>query len=67
MKSYFLKHEGKGNNRILDNLFNAFIASLLCREGKQRIAAKAEAFKCSKVNKITAFPNKWHNITMHLI
>ena len=42
--------------------FNAFIASFLCREGKQVIKSKAGAINCCKENKITAPPNEWHNI-----
>ena len=42
--------------------FNAFIASLLCRKGKQGIKCKAGAIKCLKEIKITAPHNEWRNI-----
>ena len=46
------------------NWYNAFIASLLCREGKQGIKSKAGAIKCCKEIKITAHSNAWHNIPL---
>ena len=46
--------------------FNAFIASLLCREGKQGVKSKAGAIKCCKEIKITAPPNEWRNVSFDL-
>ena len=42
--------------------YNAFIASLLCLQGKQGFKSKAGAIKCCKENKITAPSNEWSNI-----
>ena len=47
--------------------FNAFIASLLCQEGKQGIKSKAGAIKCWKEIKIAAPPNEWRNIPFIVI
>ena len=41
-----------------------FIASLLCREGKQGIKSKAGAKKSCKEIKISAPPNAWLNIQL---
>ena len=62
-------HQYRGSNFVLfatlhSSLLgcNAFIASLLCRKGKQGIKSKLRAIKCCKENKVTAPPNEWCNI-----
>ena len=44
--------------------FFAFIASLLCWQGKQAIKSKTGAIKHCKENKITAPSNAWNNIPL---
>ena len=41
---------------------NAFIVSLLCREGKQDIKSKAGEIRCWEERKIIGPPNECHNI-----
>ena len=48
------------------HVFNGYIASLLCREGKQGIKSKTEAIKCCKEITITAPPFEWRNIAFYL-